>query len=273
MSNITSRHASAMLLGRAERRRMAGLALFAFVVLVVGLIEAEFSVSRIVAGITSLGNFAVLMVPPEAGPNVHLYLGAMGETLSIALLGTIIAAVIAFPLAVLASRNVLPVWIMRFLLRRSFDTIRGVDTLIWALIWIGVVGLGPFAGVLAVATADLGAFGKLFSETIETADRKPVEGIRSTGGTAAQEFRFGILPQVIPVIAGQILYYFESNTRSATIIGIVGAGGIGLHLSEQIRILEWQRVSLLIIMILVVVAVIDFISSKLRIAISGSKPV
>ena len=95
---------------------------------------------------------------------------------------------------------------------------RAVDTLIWALIWIGVVGLGPFAGVLAIATADIGALAKLFSETIETADQKPVEGIRSTGGTGAQEFRYGVLPQVLPVIASQILYYFESNTRSATII-------------------------------------------------------
>jgi phosphonate transport system permease protein len=136
-----------------------------------------------------------------------------------------------------------------------------------------VVGLGPFAGVLAIATSDLGAFGKLFSETIETADRKPVEGIRSTGGTALQELRYGIVPQVLPLIAGQILYYFESNTRSATIIGIVGAGGIGLHLSEQIRTLEWQKVSFIIVLVLVTVAVIDFMSSKLRAAITGARPV
>jgi phosphonate transport system permease protein len=213
------------------------------------------------------------MLPPEPGPLFATYLHALGETLAIALLGTVIAAVLAFPFAVLASRNVLPIWLTRFVVRRSFDTIRGVDTLIWALIWISVVGLGPFAGVLAVATADFAAFGKLFSETIETADPKPVEGIRSTGGTAAQEFRFGILPQILPVIAGQILYYFESNTRSATIIGIVGAGGIGLHLSEQIRTLEWQRVAFLVLMVLAVVAVIDFISSRLRAAISGAKPI
>jgi phosphonate transport system permease protein len=162
---------------------------------------------------------------------------------------------------------------VRFFLRRTFDTIRGVDTLIWALIWIGVVGLGPFAGVLAIATSDFGALAKLFSETIETADQRPVEGIRSTGGTRAQEFRFGVLPQVLPVIASQALYFFESNTRSATIIGIVGAGGIGLHLSEQIRTLEWQRVAFIVLMILVVVAVIDYVSSILRAMISGAKPV
>ncbi len=270
---IKTRHVEAMRLGDLQRKIIFIIALMGLMLFIFGLMEAEFSLRRIYGGLGKLGDFAVLMFPPEPGPLFATYLHALGETLSIALLGTLIAAVLAFPIAVLASRNVLPLWITRFALRRSFDTIRGVDTLIWALIWISVVGLGPFAGVLAVATADLGAFGKLFSETIEAADHKPVEGIRSTGGTAAQEFRFGILPQILPVIAGQILYYFEANTRSATIIGIVGAGGIGLHLSEQIRTLEWQRVAFLVLMVLVVVAVIDFVSSRLRAAISGAKPV
>jgi phosphonate transport system permease protein len=124
-----------------------------------------------------------------------------------------------------------------------------------------------------MATADFGALGKMFSETFDAADQKPAEGIRSTGGTRAQEFRFGVLPQVMPVIAGQILYYFESNTRSATVIGIVGAGGIGLHLSELIRTLEWQQVSFVVLMILVVVAAIDVLSSRLRELIGGQKPI
>jgi phosphonate transport system permease protein len=159
--------------------------------------------------------------------------------------------------------------LFRFPVRRFLDTIRGVDTLIWALVWINVVGLGPFAGVLAIAVSDFGAFGKLFSEAIEAADKKQVEGVRASGGNALHEIRFGLLPQVLPVIAGQVLYFIESNTRSATIIGIVGAGGIGLQLAEQIRVLEWQKVSFLILMILVPVAVIDWISGKLRFAIIG----
>ena len=273
IKQVAKRHSSLMRSGDVGRRYMAGIVAFAFLVLCVGLVEAEFSLARIIIGAARLGDFAVLMMPPEPGPNLKLYVFAMIETLGIALLGTVIAASLAFPLAVLASRNVLPVWIVRFFLRRSFDTIRGVDTLIWALIWISAVGMGPFAGVLAMATADFAAFGKLFAETIETADQRPVEGIRSTGGTAAQEFRYGILPQVLPVIAGQVLYYFESNTRSATIIGIVGAGGIGLHLSELIRTLEWQQVSFIVLMILVVVAAIDFVSSHLRQMIGGQKPV
>jgi phosphonate transport system permease protein len=158
---------------------------------------------------------------------------------------------------------------MRLFLRRSMDTLRGVETLIWALIWVNVVGLGPFAGVLAILTSDIGNFGKLFSEAIETADRKPVEGVVSAGGGKLESVRFGLIPQVLPVMASQVLYFFESNTRSATIIGIVGAGGIGLHLFEQIRTLEWESVSFIVLMILVLVAIIDFFSARLRFAIIG----
>ena len=178
-------------------------------------------------------------------------------------------AVIAMPCGFLASRNVMPIGVLRFFTRRVSDVVRGIDQLIWALIWVGIVGLGPMAGVLAVATSDFGTFVKIFSEAIETADRRPVEGIMSSGGDKLQVIRFGIVPQVLPVLAGQVLYLFESNTRSSTIIGIVGAGGIGLHLSEQIRTLEWQHVSLLIIMILVAVALTDAIASRLRRSIAG----
>jgi phosphonate transport system permease protein len=212
-----------------------------------------------------------LMFPPDPGwvPTLLRYLHAMAETVAIAFLGTLVSAILAFPLASLAARNTRINLVMHFLARRTFDTLRGVDKLIWALIWINVVGLGPFAGVLAIICSDLGSFGKLFSEAIEAADRKPVEGITSTGGSRIQQFRFGILPQVLPVFLSQVLYYFESNTRSATIIGIVGAGGIGLILSEQIRTLEFQQVSFVILMILVTVSAIDWLCSKLRFQVIG----
>ena len=157
---------------------------------------------------------------------------------------------LAFPVGFLAAKNVVPNVFAHFAVRRVLDAIRGVDVLIWALIFINVVGLGPFAGILAIAASDFGTFGKLFSEAIETADKRPVEGVVSTGGSNLHAVRFGLMPQVFPVIASQVLYYFESNTRSATIIGIVGAGGIGLHLAEQIRVLEWDKVAFLILMIL-----------------------
>lgn len=245
----------------------------AFGIFVFGLVDLDFSPVRILSGLHELGWITMMMVPPDPGTSLPSYVKALGETLSIALLGTTIAAITALPVSLLAARNIVPSNILRFPVRRFLDSIRGVDTLIWALVWINVVGLGPFAGVLAIAVSDFGAFGKLFSEAIEAADKKQVEGIRASGGNALHEIRFGLLPQVLPVIAGQVLYFIESNTRSATIIGIVGAGGIGLQLAEQIRVLEWQKVSFLILMILVTVAAIDWISGKLRFAIIGRRAV
>jgi phosphonate transport system permease protein len=257
----------------SARLAMPAMIVAAFGVLVFGLVDLDFSPARLLSGMHQLGWITLMMLPPDPGSSLPIYLKALGETLSIALLGTTIAAVFALPVSLLAARNIIPSNLLRFSVRRFLDSIRGVDTLIWALVWINVVGLGPFAGVLAIALSDFGAFGKLFSEAIEAADKKQVEGIRASGGNALHEIRFGLMPQVLPVIAGQVLYFIESNTRSATIIGIVGAGGIGLQLAEQIRVLEWQKVSFLILMILVAVAAIDWISTKLRFAIIGQRAV
>ena len=257
----------------SARLAMPAVILAVFAIFVFGLVDLGFSPAKLVSGLSQLGWITVMMIPPDPGSSLPAYLAALGETLSIALLGTTLAAVAALPVSLLAARNIIPSNLLRFPVRRFLDSIRGVDTLIWALVWINVVGLGPFAGVLAIALSDFGAFGKLFSEAIEAADRKQVEGIRASGGNALHEIRFGLMPQVLPVIAGQVLYFIESNTRSATIIGIVGAGGIGLQLAEQIRVLEWQKVSFLILMILVAVAAIDWISGKLRFAIIGQRAI
>jgi phosphonate transport system permease protein len=243
---------------------MAAVAIFA-------MNRLEFSFARLGAGILQLGTFLGLMVPPSPGTQLFALLKALAETVAIAFLGTLLAAILAFPLGFLAARNTMANTIVRFMTRRFSDTIRGVDTLIWALIWINVVGLGPFAGVLAIMTSDIGAFSKLYSEAIEAIDRKPGEGIVSAGGSKLHAIRFGIVPQVMPVLISQVLYYFESNTRSATIIGIVGAGGIGLYLAEMIRTYEWDKVAFIILMVLVTVAVIDFLSSRLRLAIVGER--
>jgi len=231
----------------------------------------EFSFGRIGAGLVQLGHFLELMVPPSHGGKLGLYLSALAETLSIAFLGTLLAATLALPAGMLAAKNVVANRVLHFFIRRSLDTVRGVDTLIWALIFVSAVGLGPFAGMLAIAASDFGAFGKLFSEAIENSDRKPVEGVIASGGGELHAVRFGLLPQVFPVMLSQVLYYIESNTRSATIIGIVGAGGIGLHLAEEIRTLEWAHVAFLVLMILVTVAAIDFVSGRLRFAIIGRR--
>lgn len=248
----------------------AAVGLFVF-----GIFQLDIPLNRLSDGLFMLGGFLRLMLPPDPGSwaLALTYLHALGETLSIALLGTLGGALLAFPAALLAARNVVANRIIHFLARRSLDTVRGIDTLIWALIWVGVVGLGPFAGILALVCSDFGTFGKLFSEAIEAADKKPVEGIQAAGGNHLHGVRFGLLPQVIPILLSQVLYYFESNTRSATIIGIVGAGGIGLQLAEQIRVLEWQKVSFLILLILIAVTAIDWISNRLRFAIIGRRAV
>jgi len=226
----------------------------------------------IVERLPRLFSIVLTMFPPSPGSAAHFwtYLEALGETLAIAFVGTTVASVFAFPLGFLAARNVVAGRILHFMSRRVLDTVRSVDTLIWALIWINVVGLGPFAGALAIASTDFAALAKLMSEAIETADQGPVEGIVAAGGSRFHVIRFGLLPQVLPIFASQVLYYFESNTRSATIIGIVGAGGIGLYLSEMIRVLEWQEAAFLILMVLLAVAAIDVVSRRLRAAIIGA---
>lgn len=270
-SAVKSRH-GALIRGSARERFLpfvvAGLllALAAF-----AMVRLEFSLARLGPGIVQLGTFLGLMIPPSPGGHLASLAKALAETVAIAFLGTLLAATLAFPFGFLAARNTMASAVVRFMTRRFSDTIRGVDTLIWALIWINVVGLGPFAGVLAIMTSDIGSFSKLYSEAIEATDRKESEGVLSTGGSALHAIRFGIVPQVMPVLISQVLYYFESNTRSATIIGIVGAGGIGLHLAEMIRTYDWDKVAFIILMILVTVAIIDFLSSKLRLAVVGKR--
>jgi phosphonate transport system permease protein len=247
------------------------LGMVGFTIFAIWWLEIPFG--QIVQGLSALAKFVGLMFPPSSGGHLDLLLKAMGETLAIALLGTLIATVLAFPISFLAARNTAPHASFRFVVRRCLDVIRSVDALIWALVFVGVVGLGPFAGILAIAVSDTGALGKLFSEAIESADERTRESVLASGGTGFLAVRFGLLPQVLPIIAGQILYFIESNVRSATIIGIVGAGGIGLQLSEQIRTYDFDQVAFAVIMILITVAAIDWISGKLRFAIIGRRAV
>lgn len=227
---------------------------------------------QILAGLGKFWSIMLLMLPPSPGNADHFwtYLYSLWQTIAIAFVGTTAAAVFALPLGFVAARNVVAGRIVHFFARRALDCVRSIDTLVWALIWVNVVGLGPFAGALAIASTDVAALAKLMSEAIETASSGPVEGVRASGGSRLAEIRFGLLPQVLPVFASQCLYFFELNTRSATIIGIVGAGGIGLYLSEMIRVLEWQQVAFLILLVLIAVAAIDAVSRRLRAAIMGA---
>ncbi|MGD8990246.1 MAG: phosphonate ABC transporter, permease protein PhnE [Desulfobacterales bacterium] len=223
-----------------------------------------FNFGMIKSGLGKLYGVVSFMLPPAARGRFLDFLWAILETLGMAFLGTLLAALLAVPMGFLGSKNVIGSPLFHFGLRRIFDFMRGIDALIWALVWINVVGLGPFAGILAIACSVSGELAKLFSEAIENVDRKPIDGVRASGASSVQTMRYAILPQVFPVILSTSLYYFESNTRSATILGIVGAGGIGLQLADRIRVLAWDQASLIIIMILVTVYLIDNLSNKIR---------
>jgi phosphonate transport system permease protein len=194
---------------------------------------------------------------------------SMLETVAMAYLGTTLAVVVAVPLGFLGARNVISRRIFHFVTRRLFDGLRGLDQLIWALVFVRAMGLGPIAGIMAIAVAETGVLAKLFAEAVENIDRRQVEGITSVGAGFVGVLRFAVLPQVLPVMISQTLYSIESNSREATILGLVGAGGIGLRLSERIQINAWDQVAYIIVLILISVAVIDTTSRYLRLRLIG----
>lgn len=186
------------------------------------------------------------------------------QTLAMAFLGTLAASIISIPLGLMASRQVVRISFPRFIIRRFLDFIRGVDILIWALIFVRAFGLGPLSGVLAIFVADTGILSKLYSEAADNIDNKQIEGLTSSGANKFSTLRFGLIPQVMPIFISQSLYFFESNSRSAVILGIVGAGGIGLQLSERMKAQYWDQAFFIIIIILIMVAAIDRLSRFLR---------
>ncbi|QEU06843.1 phosphonate ABC transporter, permease protein PhnE [Paracoccus yeei] len=190
---------------------------------------------------------------------------AMFETVLMAFLGTMGAAILSLPLAFVAASNMNPVGPLRFALRRIFDFIRGVDALIWTIVLARAFGPGPMTGSLAILLTDTGSFGKLFSEALENIDEKQVEGVRSTGANRLQRARFGVIPQVTPVLLSQVLYFLESNTRGATVIGAIVGGGIGLLLTQAIQTQkDWEDVAYYMVLIVLTVIAMDSLSGWLR---------
>ncbi len=190
---------------------------------------------------------------------------AMMITVLMAFCGTLLAAITALPLSFMAANNINPVGLLRGSMKRIFDFLRGVDALIWSLIFIRAFGLGPLSGILAIWFTDTGTFGKMFSEAIENADKKQMDGVSSVGAGKVQATWFGVIPQILPVLISQTLYFLESNTRSATVIGMLGAGGIGLKLADTMRTgQDWENTMYIIVLIIFVVIVMDNMSSWLR---------
>ncbi|WP_370255420.1 phosphonate ABC transporter, permease protein PhnE [Nioella sp.] len=200
----------------------------------------------------------------------NIYVG-IAQTLAMAFLGTFLGSLGALVVGFLAARNVMPFWVVRQVIRRILDVMRGVDQLVWGLVFVRSVGLGPLAGVLAIFVSDLGTLSKLYSEAIENIDRKQVEGIKSTGAGPLAVIRYGYIPQVLPVFISQSLYFLESNTRSATILGIVGAGGIGMIIIERFRASLYDQVAFVVLNVLVLIFLIDWLSKRVRLWVIGAE--
>lgn len=219
----------------------------------------------LVALVLNAGNMLDLLgefYPPDFREWLY-YLEEMLVTLQIAICGTSLAVVTAAPLSVLASNNVVPPYI-RMPMRFSMDLLRSVNSLVFAMLFVVIVGLGPFAGVLAIWFHTTGVLAKMYSEAIEAVDPGPVVGVRACGASLLGEIRYGIIPQVVPHLISNSLYRLESNIRSATVVGLVGGGGIGMVLWEYIRGFQFQKVSVIILIIVGVVSLVDMSSSVIR---------
>lgn len=192
-----------------------------------------------------------------------IYTG-IAQTIAMAFLGTMLGTTAALFIGFLAARNTMPLGVVRHAVRRILDVFRGVDQVVWGLVFVRAVGLGPLAGVLAIFISDMGTLSKLYSEAIENIDRKQVEGVRSTGADNARIIRYGYIPQILPVFISLSLYSFESSTRSATILGLVGAGGVGMVIIERFRAGLFDQVAFVVLNVLIVIALIDWGSALIR---------
>jgi phosphonate transport system permease protein len=194
---------------------------------------------------------------------VDSYLADIVVTLQIAVWGTVLAVLVGAPCALLSSANVAPAWVV-FPFRRLMDILRAINEMVLALFFVVAVGLGPAAGVLALFVHNIGVVAKLFSEAVEAIDPRPVEGIRATGASRLQEIIYGVVPQVIPLWSSYSLYRFETNVRSATVLGLIGAGGIGQTLYESARSFQYPETAAIIIIVVATVMLIDMVSAQLR---------
>jgi len=248
-----------------ERVRFWLTRMIAFGLAIYCLHRFDFFSRVFVDGTLNFGSVvATQLFPPTGFDQLPLFLSSLGETLAMAFLGTLLGAVFAFPLGFCASKNMVRFRPAQFGMRRFADLLRAFDYLIWALIFVRAIGLGPLAGIMAIAIVETGTFIKLYSEAIENLDRKQIDAIRASGGNFLHVIRFGVLPQVLPMMLSNTLYMFEHNTRSAAILGIVGAGGIGFLLADRLRAYELQEACLIIMLVVVTVYAIDFLSRILR---------
>ncbi|MFW5967041.1 MAG: phosphonate ABC transporter, permease protein PhnE [Persicimonas sp.] len=230
----------------------------------------EFSATEIFANIDDAVDFVGRMLPPDISEGVtQPVFDSLVETIQMALIGTTMAAIVSLPIAVMAARNVSPKP-LRAVARVVLNLLRTIPSIIWGLFFVAIVGLGPFPGILALTFYAAGYLGKFYYEGIESIDTKPLVALKTVGAGRIHRFRYGVVPQVTPLLLGYTLYMFEYNVRSASILGIVGAGGIGFYLYTYINNFNYAKATTALLMLLVVVTIIDWLSSYLREKLSES---
>jgi phosphonate transport system permease protein len=246
-------------------RRLAGALAVGGAVLAIAVLVALLDVdpSAFAKGGDNLVRFLAMMARPNDGGMPDRIYGALLETFAMAVLATAIALVVALPVGALAARTVLrgPA---HFTLRLVLGVMRGIPALVWALVLVSALGLGPLAGIIALALADTPYLAKFFAEALENIDERPRDAVRAAGGGAFADLRYAVAPQTAPLMASQTLYMLEANFRTAAILGIVGAGGIGFELDERIRIFAFDQVSYILIVYVVCVMALDFVSAAIR---------
>lgn len=263
ISNLDGRSIPAPpLTGAATMALRSLLVLIAAGILVWAGIGAEVAPVRLFSSWSEMQDFIGAFASPEFS-NWKEVGEQMLTTVQIAIWGSLLAVCGAVPFGVLSSSNLTPAWLCQPV-RRLMDAARAINQMIFGMFFIAAVGLGPFAGVLAIFVHTLGTLAKLFSEAVEAIDPRPVEGIRATGAGRIEEIAFGVIPQVIPLWVSYSLYRFEVNVRAATVLGMVGAGGIGFMLWDSMRSFDYDRAATIILAILVTVIAIDQLSSHIR---------
>jgi phosphonate transport system permease protein len=223
----------------------------------------EVSLSELIRGLPNIGKVIGQMFPPD--PSVLRGIaGPVLETLQIGILATLIASLLAIPLGYFAASNMAPHRLVYLATRAVLNVFRGVSEIIWGLFFVVAVGLGTFPGVLALVIFSTGVIGKLLAEAVEAVDRGPIEAVRSTGASNWKVFLYGVWPQVMPVYLSYCLYYWDHNTRQATILGFVGAGGIGYTLFTAISNYEFEKATTAILVMVVLITIVDRLSWWLR---------
>jgi phosphonate transport system permease protein len=246
------------------KRSWSSLVLWAIVFVLLGAAwrGADMRPLDLLADSSNMGSFARDFFPPDF-TEWRTYAHEMWVTVAVALWGTVLAIVCAVPCGLMSSHNLAPAWVLHPM-RRLMDACRAINEMVFAMLFIVAVGLGPFAGVLALWVHTTGVLAKLFAEAVEAIDPRPAEGVRATGAMPLDEIIYGVLPQVMPLWISYALYRFESNVRSAMVVGMVGAGGIGVVLYEEIRSFDYAQTCAVLIMVIAVVTAIDLVSARLR---------